>query len=213
MRTTALAAFAAGAVALGTCATTGAPPRAQGFPVWERTLPSGMQVVVEQDATASVAGVVLVVDTGSADDPPGKPGMAHTLEHLVFRVPDDTGISMATRLVRRAAASYNATTGLERTTYFAFAPSRSLDDLVAIVLARIADPLRGASDALLAREAAIVADELRIKEGRSGTEVLMPALLAAARRASARARLRGPGPDGAAVTGRCARVRRAVLPA
>ena len=105
MRTKALAAFAAGALALCTCATTGAPPRGQGFPVWERTLPSGMQVVVEQDATAGVAGVVLVVDVGSADDPADKPGLAHTLEHLVFRVPDDTGLSLATRLGRRAAAS------------------------------------------------------------------------------------------------------------
>ena len=177
MRTQALAAFAAGALALGTCATTGAPPRGQGFPVWERTLPSGMQVVVEQDATATVAGVVLIVDVGSADDPAGKPGLAHALEHLVFRAPDDAGLSMATRLGRRAAASFNATTGIERTTYFVFAPSRSLDDLVAILLARMADPLRGATDALLAKEASTIADELRLKQGASGTEVLMPALL------------------------------------
>ena len=45
--------------------------------MWERTLPSGMQIVIEQDATASVAGVVLVVDVGVADYPPGKPGLAH----------------------------------------------------------------------------------------------------------------------------------------
>jgi hypothetical protein len=55
MRTQALAAFAAGALALGTCVTTGAPPRGQGFPCGNGTLPSGMQVVIEQDATASVA--------------------------------------------------------------------------------------------------------------------------------------------------------------
>ena len=52
---------------------------------------------------------------------------------------------MRTRLVRLGAASFNATTGIERTTYFAFGPSRSLDDLVAMVLGRLADPLRGAT--------------------------------------------------------------------
>ncbi len=52
-----------------------------------------------------------------------------------------------------------------------------MDDIVAILLARMADPLRGATDALLAKEASIVAEELRMKEGASGTEVLMPALL------------------------------------
>jgi zinc protease len=177
MRTKALAAFAASALALGTCATTGAPPPSHAFPLWERTLPSGMRVLVEQDDTASVAGIVLVVDVGSADDPTDKPGLAHTLEHLVFRVPDEAGMSLATRLGRQAAPTYNAATGVERTTYFAFAPQRSMDDLVAMLLARMADPLRGATDALLAKEASIVAEELRMREGASGSEVLMPALL------------------------------------
>ena len=43
-----------------------------------------------------------------------------------------------------------------------------MDDIVAILLARIADPLRGATDALLAKEASIVAEELRMKRGRVG---------------------------------------------
>jgi zinc protease len=180
MRSTALAAIAAiavvVAVAVAACAAAGTPPPAHAFPLWERTLPSGIRVVIEQDDTSRVAGVVLLVDSGSVDDPIDKPGLAHTLEHLVFRIPDETGLSLAERLGRNAA-QYNGTTGAERTTYFAFVPRQSLDDAVAALLARMADPLRGATDALLAREASIVAEELRLREGASGLEVLMPLLL------------------------------------
>src|SRR5688572_16415452 len=168
MRTTTLAAFAAGAVALGTCATTGAPP-VHVFPLWERTLPSGMRVVIERDDTTSVAGVVLVVDAGSADDPADKPGLAHMLEHVVLRVPDDAGISLAARLRKQAAASYSAKTGVERTTYVAFAPGRSIDYMVATLLARVADPLRGATEALLAKQASTMAGELRTREDEPGS--------------------------------------------
>ena len=76
------------------CGTTDQPPAAHAFPVQEFTLPSGLKVVIEQDDVSTIAGIVVVVDAGAVDDPPGKAGMAHVLEHLVFRVPDENGVSV-----------------------------------------------------------------------------------------------------------------------
>jgi zinc protease len=48
-------------------------------------LPSGMRVVVEKGSTRPLVAVVNVVDVGGTDDPPGKEGLAHLVEHLAFR--------------------------------------------------------------------------------------------------------------------------------
>jgi zinc protease len=161
------------------CGTSGQPPPAHAFPVQEFTLASGLKVVIEQDDVSSIAGIVVVVDTGSVDDPAGKKGMAHVLEHLVFRVPDQTGTSLWRRLTRLGAASFNAETGIERTTYHAFGPRQTLDDLVALVLGRLADPLRGAKETDVAKEVSITAEEMARREGAAGYEYLMPELMPA----------------------------------
>ena len=49
--------------------------------------------------------------------------------------------------------------------------------MLAIVLGRLADPLAGMDDKLFAKESLVVAEELRRREGASGWEVMMPALL------------------------------------
>jgi zinc protease len=167
------------ALAAGACGTSGQPPAAHAFPVQEFTLPSGLKVVIEQDDVSPIAGIVVVVDAGSVDDPAGKKGMAHVLEHLVFRVPDQTGVSVWHRLGLLGAASFNAETGIERTTYHAFGPSRSLDELVTLMLGRLSDPLRGATAAHIAKEISITGEEMRKREGAAGYEYLMPELMPA----------------------------------
>jgi len=149
------------------------------FPVREYTYPSGLRVVVEEDDTTPIAGAVLVVEAGSVDDPPAKAGLAHALEHLLFSAPSDTGRSLWNTLPQLSAHSFNAATGLERTTYFAFVPRTSLDDLVAALIGRMADPTRGIDEALLTRESQIIAEELRMRSrltvrSRALTAILPP---------------------------------------
>jgi len=169
--------FALAALASLTCGTAGQPPPTHLLPIKEHTLPSGLRVVIEQDESARVAGVVLTVDVGSVDDPPGKHGLAHTLEHLVFRAPDANGDSMFSRLVRLGAASFNGETDIETTTYWAVGPRQTLDELLAIVLGRLADPLAGMNEKLFSKESHVVHEEVRRREGAHGWQVMMPALL------------------------------------
>jgi zinc protease len=159
------------------CGTTGEPPPAHAFPVQEFTLPSGLKLVIEQDDVSTIAGIVVVVDVGSVDDPAGKKGMAHVLEHLMFRVAGENEHSMRRRLVQLGAGYVNAETDIERTTYHAFAPRQNLDPLVAAVLGRLADPLRGATQAQVDKEVSITAEELRRREGAHALEFLIPELM------------------------------------
>src|SRR6516162_5100704 len=58
---------------------------------FRRTLSNGLQVVVRADHRFRAATVMLVYRVGSADDPEGYTGMAHFLEHMVFRGTDRYG--------------------------------------------------------------------------------------------------------------------------
>ena len=57
-----------------------AEPRATEF-----TLSNGMDVVVIPDHRAPVVTHMVWYKVGAADDPPGKSGIAHFLEHLMFK--------------------------------------------------------------------------------------------------------------------------------
>ena len=53
--------------------------------VTEFTLENGLQVLVIQRSNAPVASFVSFVDAGSVDEPRGKTGLAHMLEHMAFK--------------------------------------------------------------------------------------------------------------------------------
>src|SRR3712207_9533898 len=64
------------------------------------TLDNGMEVVVIEDHRAPVAVHMVWYKTGSADEPPGVSGVAHFLEHLLFKATDDLESGEFSRVVR-----------------------------------------------------------------------------------------------------------------
>jgi len=108
-----------------------------------------------------VAGLVTVVGSGSSADPRGKEGLAHLVEHLVFRakhVPDRT---LSSLLNQAGAGSWNASTWFDRTTYHAFGPKDALADLLALHALLLGDALAGVDEATFAVEREVVRNELR----------------------------------------------------
>jgi zinc protease len=71
-----LLAFASGS-ALAQTTVTAAPPASF-------TLGNGLQVVVIPDHRTPVVTQMIWYKVGSADEAPGKSGLAHFLEHLMF---------------------------------------------------------------------------------------------------------------------------------
>ena len=76
--------------ALALAMAAAAPVRADDAPkayqnVTSFTLGNGMQVVVIPDRRAPVVTHMVWYKVGAADDPPGKSGIAHFLEHLMFK--------------------------------------------------------------------------------------------------------------------------------
>jgi zinc protease len=160
-----IVAFVLTGIATGNCGTAGSPQVAYVLPVHEYDLASGLRVAIEQADTAGTVGVAWVVDTGAADDPPGAPGVAHLVEHLALRSPDEDGVPLASLLANLGAAGINGMTAVDRTTFCAFAPRSALEEVVAAMATRLADPLRGADEALLAKEQMVVREELEMRRG------------------------------------------------
>lgn len=103
--------------------------------ICEYTLKNGLRVVLFPDASKPVATVNIVYNVGSAHENYGETGMAHLLEHMLFkgtpRHPDIPGE------MKRRGIEKNASTWYDRTNYFGSFPAN--DDTLDWVLGMEAD--------------------------------------------------------------------------
>lgn len=82
------------------------------------TLENGMEVVVLEDHRASAVVHMVWYRVGAADEPPGKSGIAHFLEHLMFKATDELAPGELSDTVARNGGSDNAFTSYDYTGYF-----------------------------------------------------------------------------------------------
>jgi zinc protease len=100
------------------------------IPIEEHTLDNGLRVVLSEDHTVPVVALNLWYAVGSRNERPGRTGLAHLFEHMMFQgsrnVPPNGHIGM----VERAGGAVNATTWLDRTNYYATVPAAHLELLL-----------------------------------------------------------------------------------
>lgn len=90
------------------------------------TLPNGMQVVVIQDHRTPVVTQMVWYKVGSADETPGKSGLAHFLEHLMFKGTEKHPAGEFSQTVLRIGGNENAFTSVDYTGYFQRVPRDQL---------------------------------------------------------------------------------------
>lgn len=82
------------------------------------TLDNGMEAVVIQDNRAPVVVHMVWYRVGSADEPAGKGGIAHYLEHLMFKGTKTHAPGAFSRIIEANGGSENAFTHFDYTAYF-----------------------------------------------------------------------------------------------
>ncbi len=102
------------------------------------TLDNGMEAVVIEDHRAPVVVHMVWYDVGSADEPPGKSGIAHFLEHLMFKGTDDLASGEFSETVAAQGGSDNAFTSNDYTGYF----QRVAADRLGLMMEMEADRMR-----------------------------------------------------------------------
>jgi zinc protease len=89
------------------------------------TLPSGLQVAVLESRRAPVVSTAIVYRAGTADEAPGQGGIAHFLEHMMFKGAARHGLGEIDRITRALGGVNNAFTSHDSTLYyFTFAADR-----------------------------------------------------------------------------------------
>lgn len=99
------------------------------------TLDNGMMVVTIPDHRAPVVTHMVWYRAGAADEPVGKSGIAHFVEHLMFKGTEELGPGEFSRIVRRHGGQDNAFTSYDYTGYF----QRIHRDLLGMVMEMEAD--------------------------------------------------------------------------
>jgi len=95
-----------------------------------RTLPNGLRVVVLEDHAAPVVQVAMWYRFGSDYETPGKTGLAHGLEHMMFRGTPELSAAGLDDLGARLGGLFNANTTNEYTHYYFVVPADRMDLMV-----------------------------------------------------------------------------------
>ncbi|WP_135447896.1 M16 family metallopeptidase [Tabrizicola caldifontis] len=107
-------------------------------PVTTFTLDNGLNVVVIEDHRAPVVVQMIWYRVGAADEPPGHSGIAHFLEHLMFKGTDTVGPNQFSAIVEAQGGDDNAFTSWDYTAYF----QRIAADRLDLVMQMEADRMR-----------------------------------------------------------------------
>jgi len=97
------------------------------FPLRQSTLDNGLRVIINPDPTVPVVAVNLWYDVGSRDERPGRTGLAHLFEHLMFEGSANVVAGEHLAAIQGVGGSANATTWFDRTNYFETVPTGALD--------------------------------------------------------------------------------------
>ncbi len=82
------------------------------------TLDNGLQVVVVNNPRAPIVTHMIWYKVGAADEPPGKSGVAHFLEHLMFKGTETLEPGEFSEIIARNGGQENAFTSWDYTGYF-----------------------------------------------------------------------------------------------
>lgn len=123
------------------------------------TLANGMTLIVQPDRRAPTAVHMLWVRVGSMDETDGTSGVAHVLEHMLFKGTERLAEGEFSRRVAALGGRENAFTSRDLTAYHQQVPADRLEAVMALEADRFAH--NRWSDDAFAREMAVIMEERR----------------------------------------------------
>lgn len=156
------------ATAAATAPSSNLPPTSGEVQVLQETptlahyrLPNGLEVIVKPDHRAPTAINMLWVRTGSIDEVDGTSGVAHILEHMMFKGSEKLAPGEFSRKVAELGGQDNAFTNRDYTGYYQQVPANQLDAVMALEADRFQN--NQWPDEEFTRELEVVKEERRMR--------------------------------------------------
>ncbi len=149
-----------------------AAPRATEF-----KLANGMDVVVVPDHRAPVVTHMVWYRVGAADEVTGESGIAHFLEHLMFKGTDKIPPGQFSKIVARNGGEDNAFTSHDATSYFQRVAKDRLPLVMEMEADRMANLKLGEQDVLTERK--VILEERRSRVDNDPSSILQEQMMAA----------------------------------
>ncbi|MEY4267720.1 MAG: hypothetical protein RIS90_2255 [Pseudomonadota bacterium] len=140
------------------------------------TLANGLTVIVKPDRRAPTAVHMLWLRVGSMDEVDGSSGVAHVLEHMMFKGTAELKPGEFSRRVAALGGRENAFTGKDYTGYFQQIPAHRLEDVMRLEADRFARN-QWADDEFI-KEIEVVKEERRQRTEDSPRALMSEALTA-----------------------------------
>src|SRR5215472_9479700 len=154
-----------------------AQEKTAGPAISQAKLANGLEIVVIEDHRAPVVTHMIWYKNGSADDPLGKSGIAHFLEHLMFKGTSNNPQGKFSELIAGLGGQENAFTSNDCTAYF----QRVAKEHLAVCMDYESDRMKNLAltDEVVGPERDVVLEERRMRTESDPSEQLSEVLQAA----------------------------------
>jgi zinc protease len=132
-----------------------------GLAVTEATLDNGLRVLVQEDPRNPIVAVQVFYRVGSRNERPGATGLAHFLEHMMFKGTPTRGRGEISRLIEQNGGRDNAFTTKDMTGYYVNIAADRLDLVLAIEADRMRNLLLDPAE--IDSERKVVMEERRMR--------------------------------------------------
>jgi zinc protease len=155
-----------------------APTFAAEQTTFETTLANGMRVIVKEDRRAPTAVHMVWYRAGAMDEKDGTSGVAHVLEHMMFKGTKTLKPGEFNKRVAAAGGRDNAFTSLDYTAYFQIVPNGALPEMMRLEADRMANLQLQSEE--FAAEIQVVMEERRLRTDDNPQALVYEGLKAAA---------------------------------
>ena len=145
---------------------------------YEFQLSNGLKLIVREDHRAPTVAHMVWYRAGSMDEVNGKTGVAHVLEHMMFKGTDKVKSGEFSRLVAAVGGRENAFTSRDYTAYFQQVEKSKLDEVMKLEADRMSN--LNFDDAEFLKEIQVVMEERRLRTEDNPSSLLNESLMATA---------------------------------
>jgi len=130
--------------------------------LYSHRLPSGLYMLVEPMERVRSVALGVWVRAGSRDDPPGKGGLAHLLEHMAFKGTMRRSALEIAQAIDALGGNLNGATGKESTFFYTTVLEEGLEAALEVLGEMLTQPRLAPED--LERERTVILEEIREAE-------------------------------------------------